>query len=260
VTRERLLAALFWGSAAAVLPLALLHFFGRTEVSFPGWVHFGIVGASALAATGAAMALTVVGARRRDGRVVLLATGFSTMASLLFVHGLATPGFIVEFTGLAALTGGLTLPVGGAVLAVSALSPFGRPRGVRALLWLQAGLLVAIAVLGAVGLLRPELVPGVPAALSPEAIALLVLGVLFYGVLEVRAFRTFLLTRRWADLVVVCGIVWLAAALVAALALDYQQLGWWLGHGLEVLGICLIGGVVAWDLHRGAQSRPLMGD
>ena len=260
MTRERLVTTLLLGSAAAVLPLALLHFFGRKEVAFPGWVHFGIVGASALAATGAALVLTYLGARRRDGRVVLLATAFTVMASLLFVHGLATPGFIIEYSGIIALTGGLTLPVGGALLALSALAPFRRPRSVTALLWLQAGLLAAIGIVSAIGMLAPQLVPGVPSALSPEAITLLVLGVVFYGVLEVRAFRTFLLTRRLADLVVVCGIVWLAAALVAALALDFSQLGWWLGHGLEVLGIALIGGVVAWDLHRSAQSRPLMGD
>jgi len=81
VTRERLVTTLLLGSAAAVLPLALLHFFGRKEVAFPGWVHFGIVGASALAATGAALVLTYLGARRRDGRVVLLATAFTVMAS-----------------------------------------------------------------------------------------------------------------------------------------------------------------------------------
>jgi hypothetical protein len=260
VARERLLAALFWGTAAAVVPVALLHFFGREQVYLPGSVHFGVVGASALAATGAAFALTAVGARRKDGRVVLLATAFSVMASLLLAHGLATPGFIVDGFGLAAVTGGLTLPVGGAVLALSALSPFRRPQHVRRLLWFQGTVLAAIAAFSTVGLLAPKLIPGVPDTLSPEAIALLVVGVLFYGVLALRAFRTFLLTRRSADLVVVCGVVWLGAALVAALTLDYWDLGWWLGHGLEVLGIGLIGGVVAWDLHRSAQSRPLMGD
>ena len=128
MTRERLATTLLLGGAAAVLPLALLHFFGRKEVAFPGWVHFGIVGASALAATGAALVLTYLGARRRtDGRVVLLATAFTVMAALLFVHGLATPGFIVEYNGLIALTGGLTLPVGGACSRSRRMTPFRRP-------------------------------------------------------------------------------------------------------------------------------------
>jgi putative nucleotidyltransferase with HDIG domain len=39
-----------------------------------------------------------------------------------------------------------------------------------------------------------------------------------------------------------------------------MDLGWWIGHGLEVLGIAAIGVPVALDLRRGAQSRPLLGD
>ncbi|MGH3066194.1 MAG: HD-GYP domain-containing protein [Gaiellaceae bacterium] len=38
------------------------------------------------------------------------------------------------------------------------------------------------------------------------------------------------------------------------------HLGWWLGHGFEVIGVFLVGVPVALDLRRGAQSRPLSGD
>ena len=89
---------------------------------------------------------------------------------------------------------------------------------------------------------------------------LLVVGLALFGVLAMRAFRTFLLTRRIADLVVTVGIVWLGTSLVAALTLTYAQLGWWLGHGLELDGILVVGIPVALDLARSAQSRPLAGD
>ena len=52
----------------------------------------------------------------------------------------------------------------------------------------------------------------------------------------------------------------LAVALVPALLLDYTQLGWWLGHAFELIGIGMVALPVALDLHRGAQSRPLAGD
>jgi HD-GYP domain-containing protein (c-di-GMP phosphodiesterase class II) len=120
--------------------------------------------------------------------------------------------------------------------------------------------LAAIAVASAVGMAAPAVVPSVPEPVSPLALALLALGLVFYGALAYRALRTYLLTRRGADLAVACGIAWLAVALVAALTLDYWRLGWWLGHGLEVAGIALVGAVVALDLHRSAQSRPLLGD
>ncbi len=42
---------------------------------------------------------------------------------------------------------------------------------------------------------------------------------------------------------------------------DYRNLGWWLGHGFELVGIALVGGAVAFDLYRGSgMSRPLVGD
>ena len=39
-----------------------------------------------------------------------------------------------------------------------------------------------------------------------------------------------------------------------------MDLGWWLGHLFEVLGIALVGGSAAYDLRRGRRSRPLAGD
>ena len=39
-----------------------------------------------------------------------------------------------------------------------------------------------------------------------------------------------------------------------------MDLGWWLGHLFEVLGIALVGASAAYDLRRGARSRPLAGD
>jgi HD-GYP domain-containing protein (c-di-GMP phosphodiesterase class II) len=68
------------------------------------------------------------------------------------------------------------------------------------------------------------------------------------------------LTRRVADLSVVVGTVWMGFALVPQLLMTPWGWGWWVGHALELLGIALVGGPVALDLHRGASSRPLAGD
>jgi HD-GYP domain-containing protein (c-di-GMP phosphodiesterase class II) len=88
----------------------------------------------------------------------------------------------------------------------------------------------------------------------------LAIGVALYAVLAVRAGRTFALTRRTNDLVAVCGVVLLIAAVVAAFTSSVPQLGFYLGHLCELLGIVLVGAPVAIDLVRGAQSRPLVGD
>jgi putative nucleotidyltransferase with HDIG domain len=246
--------------ACAAGPAAVLHFLGRREVDIASSVHFLPIAISAGIAAVAAVALTVAGARRGDGRSVIVGTAFSTMAALLAIHGIATPGVLIGMNGVVAFSGAATLPVGGAVLALAAIPELHRPSAVRLLLWVQAVVLAAIAALGLAGIAFPSLVPSVPEPGSPSAIVVLALGLGFYCVIALRAARTYLLTRRRADLLVVLGLAVLAAAVVPALLMSWLELGWWLGHGFELVGIGLVGIPVALDLHRDAQSRPLAGD
>jgi hypothetical protein len=259
-TTDRIAPILVVGGALAALPTAAGHFFARDKVSFGGELHFVGVGLTAAAATVAAIALTIIGARRQDGRVVLIGTAFSVMAALLALHGIATPDILMGYNGVVSFTGGATLPIGGAILALAALPQFRRPTHVRPLLVVQAILLLGVLGLGITGFLFPQLVPGVPEPGSAAAITLLIVGLAFYGALGWRALRTFLLTHRHADLTVVIGIAWLAAAIPPAMLLRYYELGWWLGHGFELVGIAIVGFPVAVDLRRAAQSRPLTGD
>ena len=258
--RERVVSLLVVLGGCAIGPLALLHFMGPQEIHIAPEVHFLPVVVGAGLAAAAAVALSLVGARRHDARAVLVGTAFSVMAALLAVHGLTTPGFLAEDNGVVAFSGAATLPVGGAVLALSVLPEIRRTPNVRPLLWLQAALLLLVAAVGAAGILAPGIVPGVPEPRSTSAWIVLALGTLFYGTLCLRAARTFLLTRRRADFLVVLGTVLLLVAVTPALVWSYMDLGWWVGHGFELIGIGLVGVPVALDLHRGAQSRPLSGD
>jgi hypothetical protein len=258
---ERVLPALALAGLGVVLPVsALLLALGR-HVQVDGRVHFFGVGISALAAAAAALALTAAGVRRGDGRTVLIGTAFTVMAGLLSIHGIATPGIVVGANGIISLTGALTLPVGGAVLALTAVPALRRPRGIRSLLVFQVVSFVAIVALGATGMAAPSLVPAVPEAGSPPAVVALAVGLVFYCVLLLRTLKTYLLTRRPADLVVVVGVAWMTAALPPALLLSFFDLGWWIGHTAELLGIAIVGAAVAADLMRTtASSRSLVGD
>lgn len=245
---------------ACAVPLVLLQSVGHHMV-MPGLaVHFIGVGVTALAAALAALALTVVGVQKNDGRVVLIGTGFTVMAALLAIHGLATPGVLIGQNGVISLTGAATLPIGGAILALSALPSLRRPHRMRALLGLQAFALVAVIGLGVLGMAIPSLVPPVPAPGSPAALVALCVGIFFYGLLLLRAVKTYLLTLRYLDLAVVIGLAWLTSALPGALLLSFMDLGWWLGHLFELAGIAIVGTTVAVDIHRAAQSRSLVGD
>jgi len=246
---------------ASVVPVALLHFVGGETVAIDGWIHFVGVALGAGVATGSAVALTVAGARLRDGHAVLVGCAFSVMAALLCLHGLATPGVLFEMNGVVAFTGGATLPVGAAILALGVVPALRRPAAVRPLLGLLSVGVALILALGFAGLLEPGFVPPVPEPRSPLALVVLAMGMTFFALLFWRALRTFRLTRRRGDLVVAVGIVWLASALPASLLLGWRDLGWWLGHGFEIVGIAIVGIPVALDLSRGsARSRPLLGD
>jgi HD-GYP domain-containing protein (c-di-GMP phosphodiesterase class II) len=247
-------------ATCTLLPAGLLIAVGHQMVMPPMWVHFYGVGVSALAATIAAVAITAAGVRRSDTRTVIVGGGFSLMAALLAVHGLVTPGMLVGPNNLIAVTGAATLPVGGAVMALSALPKFAAVRSIPRLLALQAMVACAIVVLSVVGLLKPELVPSVPAPRSAAAFAVFAAGLCVYGALAVRAMHTFLLTRRAADFAVVIGIVLLACSLYGALLLTFADLGFWLGHIFELTGIAAVGGSLVYDLRRGRRSRALVGD
>jgi putative nucleotidyltransferase with HDIG domain len=240
-------------------PAAVIVWVGERSWMPPLSVHFYGVGVSALVATLAAVVLTSAGVRAHDGRTVVVGSGFTVMAALLAVHGLVTPGVIVGRNGVIALTGGATLPVGAAVMALSGVGKLIDPRAIPKVIGLAAALAVATVAVSVAGILEPSLVPSVPAAGSREADALLVIGGVLFLSLGVRAGHTFLLTHRIADLAVVFGLGILGVSLYAALELDFTYLGWWIGHGFELLGIGVIGASTAYDLRRGRGSQTLTG-
>jgi len=254
--RAALLATLLVAAAPAVV-IALV---GARPAAMSAMVHFGLVSTVAALTCGASVALSLAGARARDGRSVLMATAFSTMTALFTVHALSTPGFLVGVNGMISLAGGLSIPVGAFLLGLTALPALRRPRRVEPLLALQAALFVGVLACGALGLADPAIVPNVPKPASPPAIALLVAGGACLVLLVVRAVRTALLTRRTADLAVAVGCAWLGAALYANLVLGATALGFYIGHLLEIAAVALVGIPAALDIKRAGASRPLVGD
>ena len=244
----------------AAIPAIVLYALRTHEVTWNGPRHCWLVGLSALAAMAAAALLTFRGARDRDARAVIAGGAFSTMAALLAVHGLATPGVLVGSNGVVSLSGGVTIPVGAALLVLLGIPSLADPRRIRTLLQLQLAAMAIIFVVSGLGLEFPSLVPNVPAPGTWSAILLLIGGGALLLIVGLRAARTYALSRRGLDLAILVGVWWLALALIPALTMHWDYLDWWLGHGLEIAGIALVGLPVARDLRRAAPSRTLTGD
>jgi putative nucleotidyltransferase with HDIG domain len=251
-------------AGALAVPAVLLAFFGAREVEALYVTHMVAVGATMLVAGLAAITLTRAGTRRDDVRAVAVGTAFAAMAALLLIHALATPEVFLgeEQTGLLAFAGGATLPVGAAILCLAAhprLRLRGRA-GLDLLRRLQLATVAWILAIGALGLADPDLVPSQPEARGAPAIVTLLVTLGLFALLARRAWRTFSLTRRGADLWVCIGVGWLALALGAAMCWPAWSVAWWGGHMLETLGMLAIGLPVALDLRRDAPSHPLTGD
>jgi HD-GYP domain-containing protein (c-di-GMP phosphodiesterase class II) len=259
--RTRLGANVLLIAAAAALPAATLHFlFGEGAAPIDGTGHLLIMSIGSSIAAAASVVLMVAGARRHDARTLVAGGAFAAMTLLLVIHGLATPGVLLGPNGLIALAGGAALPVGGALLTLTALPRLRRLRRLAPLAWALGGLLAAIAAGGTLALLMPDRIPALPQAGDFTAWALMVIGVLFFLSIAIRAINTWSLTRRAADLVVVVGVVWLGLALVPSLLMQPGTWAWWVGHVLELAGVALVGVPLALDVLRTRPSHPTVGD
>ena len=118
--------------------------------------------------------------------------------------------------------------------------PERRPRRAKLLLRIQFLVVAALAVAGAATLVYARLIPVVPNPSTMTAELIFAVGAVPLVLLAWRAGRTYLLTRRISDLVVVEGIVWLTTAQFGLLNFTMMSGGWWAAHALEVAGIGMV--------------------
>jgi HD domain len=247
---------------AALIPLALVaggSLAVHGEFELPTVHVIAVTGTAALAAA-ISVLMTIAALRRNDIRAGLVGVAFTAVAGLMTVHGLATPGFLLEEYGRNAtvgLAGVLAVPVGGVLLAAATLAPPVAAGARRVVIGCQAAVLVAISTFGVIGLLHPALVPLVPLQIEPWVYLVLfpVAGV--YVWMAWRAYRTHQLTGRRADLTVAVGLVWLGASIVFYLLADVWSFQFWAAHVLEAIGFAAVAGSVAVDLSRQVPSHHL---
>jgi HD-GYP domain-containing protein (c-di-GMP phosphodiesterase class II) len=246
--------------ASGLVPAMALAIAGRRMVMFVPDFHLAVVGVAGTIAGIAAITMSVTAARRNDGRALMLGLAFSVMSEMLIVHALATPGALIGTNGVVEVFGALNLPFSGLILSASALPPLRRPQNVRTLIRLEFAVVATMAAVGAAALVFASHLPIVPTPSSLAAELIFATTAPPLVLLAWRACRTFLLTRRRADLIVAVGVVWLIGAQYGLLNFTMMDAAWWVAHGLEVSGIGMIGIPAALDLRHGIASRPLVGD
>lgn len=196
--------------------------------------HFYVV--SAVSVLSASLALiTAIGAvRTKNARMVLLALSFTSMAGLFAVHGLATPGFLVDkqFTAVLGFSARMSVLLAAFFLALSAFDP---PQSVARTIvrWRVAillGALASLCVYAYAALRWPESIP--PRVMSEQlflrgTLALTLALSLYAAVRYYEGYRRAALTLY--------GTVALGAALLfeAQVAMHFGSVwaaSWWIYH------------------------------
>ena len=239
-------------AAAAVLPLVVFEYLRHAPSADVVWqapgFHFFVVSAAATLAAVAAAAVGVVGWQRRNIQVSLLSLGFMSLTMLFGLHGLATPGFILEVSHLPAVAGSLSLLVTAGWLALSSAPSTWRPIAALARyqgLLVPAWALILLAVVAAC-LAWPHLWDAVPVHLPPLSWAV---GTLTIGAALVAAAR-YWHAHTYSGFPLPRGVVyasgWIAAASWIQLNGTVWRASWWTYHLLLLAATA----VLVWGVMR----------
>ena len=235
--RRAFLDAAIWGLVAGLPAFAFLWLKSHPEIDHAYAAptgHFYIV--SVVSVLSAALALiSAIGAvRTANARMVLLALAFTTMAGMFAVHGLATPGFLVDrqFTAVLGFSARMSLLLSAGFLALSAIDLPKRASDaiVRWRVPILSGAVVALLAYGAGGLMWPEYIP--PRVMSEQLFlrgtlaAVLALS-LYTAVRYYEGYRRAALTLYGA---VALGAILLFEAQIAMHFGVVWQSSWWVYH------------------------------
>ncbi|MEP6681589.1 MAG: adenylate/guanylate cyclase domain-containing protein [Chloroflexota bacterium] len=202
--------------------------------------HFVLINAVAAINVGLALLIGRAAGARHDGRLFMASMAFLSSAAFFGIHGLATPGVLVEARGAGFV---LSAPVGMAIGGLFALaSVFQSDAGAPSLTrhagrWLIAlGLVVAAWAVASVLVLPPLDQPIASEDASPVLIGVAAVTVPLYLLAAAGYFRLY---RRRPSVVTV-GVItaWflLAEAMIAAVFGRTWQLSWWEWHLLLLAG------------------------
>ncbi|MBI3979791.1 MAG: HD-GYP domain-containing protein [Chloroflexi bacterium] len=212
-----------------VVPAPLFHF---VVVSFAGLL--GLIISLLIARTSAQL---------QDERVFFLTLGFVSITGIFLVHGLTTPGAIVQ--GASPGVGWsprLALFVGALAFVASTFSAPGRWSAwlVRHQTAVFATFLLSLAIYGGVVLVFAEQLVPVDRTVTPIVRVVPWLTLALFGVAISRYFQAFRLSRLPMQGALVVGLVFFAQSQLSMAIGTVWRLSWWEYHGLMLAGFLAV--------------------
>lgn len=197
--------------------------------------HFYVVSATALAAAAACLVVIALMEALRETRLLFLGLAFLSIAAIFSVHGLATPGHILEH-GYAIVPVSSWLSVTTAAVFVT-LSVVNLPEAAHDWLKRRGSLILAVVtlLLGAyvgVSLTRDEWLEWVPIQERPVQIGATAFSLGLLGLGAWRYFQAFLFARLPSQWAMVCVLILLMEVQVSLTWGRFWHYSWWLYHAL----------------------------
>jgi len=211
--------------------------------------HFYVVSIVSLLALLVSIAVGVAGIRLRNVNVTFLSIGYISLAGLFMLHGLSTPGFIVEDgDALPALSGRLSVVIASIWVFLSALPTdlaFVRwlARAQRALVPIWVAVLAMLIFAAFAGSARLDRAFPYP-AVHPWLYCLITAVPGLFAMYRYR--KLYVMTRFPIHLGIVCSSSLLIVSIIIMVYGDIWDASWWLYHFTLFGSIgCMVVGVIA---------------
>ncbi|MFO8041585.1 MAG: HD-GYP domain-containing protein [Alkalispirochaeta sp.] len=198
--------------------------------------HFYITSAAALLAAGLSVAVGIAGVRVRNVQVVSLSIAFTSLALIFALHGLSTPGLILEEHQfrLAGVAAQLSITVLSVWLLISTLPAdrrlvpalAGRP---ALLLTLWTVLLSAVVI---AGMLNPGLVAWIPVDRAPLRYVTALGTIILLLAAGVRYWRSWRYSRFPLQRAITYAVGFVVATQVIVSTGTVWNISWWIYHFL----------------------------
>jgi len=246
--------------------------------------HFWAVSGTSLLAFVLALVVGIVGVRAHDSRVVFLGAGFAGLAGFFALHGLSTPGFLVDassalegsgnayggnggygysssqptqtppstVTAVASQLSVLSLSVWMFAAAYVRPSEEGAPLGKLLVGWASV-----LAVIMVIGLARPEWASFVPVDQDPLRWGVTALVLLLLAPAGARFLEGYRLSRSALHLVMLHLVGWMAVTQLILILGEVYQLSWWLYHAVLLLAVVTMLATVARQMRAGKLTSGL---
>jgi hypothetical protein len=226
--------------------------------------HFLIVTAVSILAFILAALLAVAAVQIAQYRVLFLCLGFMAMGGIFAVHGIETPGILMNGQYVAAVKGvsaylSLFIP---ALFFAASYTPitaaFERRLPYSPAGWLIVLVGTALAIYGVLAIASTELIAQLPFGVKPYSTVMAGTTIVLLLFAAARQARGFVAARLPLQGMLVLAFILLAEAQVIMLVGTAWKLSWWLYHVLMLVGVGIAVGSLAAQRAQGQSLRSLM--